>query len=187
MSGEERKRLSTGYVRAAGYADKLRRTLLAQNKGVVEPNETVRVAAIINMRLFDVLREHNVDKRDVVRIMFNYDVVEEGGKRTIKVDWNSMTIEIYKSAGVIEGVTPPEEVERAAVTAVAGEWREFEYDEDIFTKLKLKADEVIRTPQGYSLKGPNFEAEVIGKEKIRIKYTGPEEEVNEFYAEILGG
>ena len=187
MSSEEKKRLSTGFVRAAGYADKLRRTLLAQTKGTVEPREAVRVAALINMRLFDVLRENNVEKSDVVRIIFDYSIVEENGKRKIEVDWNSMTIEVFKSAGTIQGVTPPEEVEAAARTAVAGEWREFEYDDEVFMRLKLKADEVIKTDEGYSLKGSDFEAEVIDKKSIRIRYTGPEERVNEFYAEILGG
>ncbi len=187
MAPEEKMRLSTGFVRAAGYADKLRRTLLAQTKGIVQPNETVRTAAIINMRLFDVLRENNVEKGDVVRIMFNYEIVEEDGKKTIKVDWDSMTIEVYKNAGTIEGIKPPEEVERAVATAVVGEWREFEYDEDVFARLKLRAEEVIKTSTGYTMKGPDFEAEVLGKEKIRIKYTGPENKVNEFYAEILGG
>jgi len=183
MSIIEKKRLSTGFVRAAGYADKLRRTLLAQNKGVVAPNETIRVAALINMKLFDVLRENNVDKGDVVRIMFDYDILDDGGKKTIKPHWNTFTIEIYKSAGIIEGIEPPEETEVATGT---GEWRELNYDEDIFGKLKLKAEEVIRTQNGYSIKGPNFEAEVIGKEKIRIKYTGPAEKASEFFAEIMG-
>ncbi len=184
MSIVEKKRLSTGFVRAAGYADKLRRTLLAQNKGVIASNETVRIAALINMKLFEVLREKNVEKGDVVRIMFDYDIVEENGKKTIKPHWDTFTIEIYKNAGVIEGITPPEEVERP--TAVAGEWREFDYDEDLFTKLKLKANEVIRIQEGYSLKGSDFEAEVIGTDKIRIKYIGPEDKVNDFFAEILG-
>lgn len=183
MSIIEKKRLSTGFVRAAGYADKLRRTLLAQNKGVVAPNETIRIAALINMKLFDTLRENNVDKSDVVRIMFNYDVVDEGGKKTIKPDWNTFTIEIYKNAGTIEGIEPPEEAE---IQADTGEWRELDYNEEIFGKLKLKADEVIRTQNGYSIRGPNFEAEVIGREKIRIKYIGPSEKANEFFAEILG-
>ncbi len=180
----DKKRLSTGFVRAAGYADKLRRTLLAQNKGVVAPNETIRIAALINMKLFDILRDNNVDKGDVVRIMFDYDVVDENGKKTIKPHWDTFTIEIYKSAGTIEGIEPPEEIESKVEST--GEWRELDYDEEIFGRLKLKAEEVIRTQNGYSIKGPDFEAEVIGKEKIRIKYTGPIDKSNEFFAEIIG-
>lgn len=185
MSVVEKKRLSTGFVRAAGYADKLRRTLLAQNKGVVSPNETIRVAAIINMKLFDVLRENNVEKGDVVRIIFDYDVVDEGGKKTIKPHWDTFTIEIYKSSSLIEGIQPPEEIE--ASRDIVGEWREFGFDDDLFMKLKLKAEEVIKTSEGYSLKGRDFEAEVLGKEKIRIKYTGPAEKANAFFADLLGG
>ena len=183
---EEIKRLSTGFIRAAGYADKLRRTMLAQTKGLVDAKEAIRVAALINMRLFDVLQENNVDKGDVVRIMFNYRITSENGRK-ISVDWDSMIIEVYKSSGVIQGITPPEEIETTEKTAIVGEWREFEYDEDVFKRLKLKAEEITKTETGYIFKGADFEAEIIGKEKIRIRYTGPEEKVNEFYAEILGG
>lgn len=187
MSGEK-IRLSTGFVRAAGYANKLRRTLLAQTRGKIEANEAIRVAALINMRLFEVLQENNVDKADVVRIIFYYTITDAGGKKTISVDWDSFSIEVYKNAGVIEGITPPKETELPAPEPVpqVGEWREIDYNDNIFMKLKIKADEILKTAQGYSLKGPNFEAEVVDKDKIRIKYTGPESEASTFYAEILG-
>jgi len=180
-------RLSTGFIRAAGYANKLRRTLIALTKGIIEPAEAARKAAVINMRLFDVFREKGIEKGDVVRILFEFDIVEKEGKKDINIDWSTMTIEVYKNAGVITGITPPEEVAAAAQTAVAGEWREFDYDEDIFKRLKLKAEEVIKTDKGYTLRASDFEAEVIDKERIRIKYTGPPEKVNEFYVEILSG
>ncbi|MHA1617130.1 MAG: single- stranded DNA-binding family protein [Candidatus Njordarchaeales archaeon] len=181
----ERMRLSTGFVRAAGYANKLRRTLIALTKGIIEPAEAARKAAVINMRLFDVFREKGIDKGDVVRIIFEFDIVDKDGKKDIQVDWNTMSIEVYKNAGVITGITPPEEVAAEAQTAVVGEWREFEYDDEIFKKLKLKAEEIIKTDTGYTLRASDFEAEVIDKEKIRIKYTGPPEKVNEFYVEVL--
>ncbi len=86
-------RISTGPVRAAGYADKLRRVLIAATKSRgVKVDDAVRVAAHINQHLFKILRENNVEKGDIVRIMFNVDILD--GR--ITVDWGSIKIEVYK-------------------------------------------------------------------------------------------
>jgi len=179
----ERIRLSTGFVRAAGYADKIRRTFFALTKGKgVSPQEVVRTTARINMRLFDIFREKNIDKADVVRVIFEFEITED---KKLSIDWSTVTVEVYKYTETIEGISPPEEVEAEAKTAVVGEWRNFEYDESIFKQLKLKAEEFKKTDYGYYLAGPDFEAEVHDKEKIRIKYTGPPDKVNEFWSDIL--
>ncbi|MCR8432756.1 MAG: DUF2258 domain-containing protein [Crenarchaeota archaeon] len=85
-------RLSTGLVRAAGYADKLRKILIVATRDKVPPREAVRVAAHINQHLFRVFQENRIDKSDVVRIFLNVDVVDD----KIVVDWKSLTIEVYK-------------------------------------------------------------------------------------------
>ncbi len=102
--------ISTGPVRASGYADKLRRVLIAATrKRGVKTEDAVKVAAHMNQHLFKILRENNVDKSDVVRIMFNIDIVDG----TIHVDWASVKIEVYKQekevgAADIESKVPEE-------------------------------------------------------------------------------
>lgn len=98
-------KVSTGLVRAAGYADKLRKVLIAKTRNKVPPKEAVRVAAHINQHLFKVLQENRVEKSDVVRIFLNVDVV--GDK--ILVDWKSLTIEVYKPTAElkVETITAP--------------------------------------------------------------------------------
>ena len=82
--------MSTGFVRAAGYADKVRRVLFATVKGI-DPQEIVRASAEFNMKVFDKLQEMKVDKSDVVRIMCDYEIKE--GK--IEWKWDTLNIEVY--------------------------------------------------------------------------------------------
>ncbi len=86
-------RISTGPVRAAGYADKLRRVLIAATKNRGVPvEEAIRVAAYINQQLFKIMRNSGVNKDDVVRILFEIDILD--GK--IGVNWRSIRIEVFK-------------------------------------------------------------------------------------------
>jgi hypothetical protein len=93
---------STGLIIAAGYANKLRRTMIAVTKGLMKPEEAAREAARLNMILFDVLRENGVEKDDVVRIRFNFKVIEGSEENKIVVDWDTFTIEIYKKDKVLK-------------------------------------------------------------------------------------
>ena len=87
-------RLSTGFVIAGAYADKIRRTLFAQAKQLnVEPQEVVRSTAELNRVLFEILVNRlGVDKGDVVRIRVDYEV-KDG-----KIHWNydSLQIEAFR-------------------------------------------------------------------------------------------
>jgi len=82
--------LSTGFVRAAGYADKVRRVLFARAKGL-DPQEIVKAAAEFNMKIFDVMQERKVDKNDVVRIRCDFTIKD--GK--IEWNWDSLELEVY--------------------------------------------------------------------------------------------
>jgi len=82
--------LSTGFVRAAGYADKVRRVLFARAKGL-DPQEIVKAAAEFNMKIFDVMQERKVDKNDVVRIRCDFTI--KNGK--IEWNWDSLELEVY--------------------------------------------------------------------------------------------
>jgi len=104
-------RISTGLVRAAGYADKLRRVLIAATKGKAPIEEAIKIASYINQHLFKIFRENNVEKSDVVRIFLNIDIVDS----KILIDWNSLSIEVYKPHQEFEakevGLELPEERE----------------------------------------------------------------------------
>ena len=87
-------RLSTGFVIAGAYADKVRRTLFAQAKQLnVETQEVVRAAAELNRILFEILVNRlGIDKGDVVRVRVDYEV-KDG-----KIHWNydSLQIEAFR-------------------------------------------------------------------------------------------
>jgi len=97
----ERIQLSTGFVRAAGYADKLRRTFFAITKGKAEPSEVAKIVAQINMSLFELFQKKKIEKNDVVRIRFIFDIVD--GKE-INIDEKSFQIEIFKYSETISGI-----------------------------------------------------------------------------------
>ncbi|MCD6503737.1 MAG: DUF2258 domain-containing protein [Euryarchaeota archaeon] len=80
--------LSTGFIVAAGYANKIRRTAFAQMKDYAEAKEIVRATAALNMALFDVLREFNIEKTDVIRIRISYRIFDG------KISWDPETLEI---------------------------------------------------------------------------------------------
>ncbi len=92
MFNERVGSLSTGLIRAAGYANKIRRTAFAQLKDYADPKEIVRATALLNRSLFEVLREYNVEKTDVVRIRISYRVSNG------QITWipESLELEVYK-------------------------------------------------------------------------------------------
>ncbi len=92
--------LRSGLVLAAGYADKLRKTVFAQLKDYVKrdkefANKIAYYIATLNRALFTLLVEElKVDKLDVVRITIEYDVDEVSKALTWK--WDTLRVEIYK-------------------------------------------------------------------------------------------
>ncbi|ASJ09329.1 hypothetical protein A3L11_08845 [Thermococcus siculi] len=100
-------RLSTGFVRASGYAHKVRRVLFAVTRGKVEPKEVVRAAGELNQRIFEKLRELGVEKSDVVRITVPFSI-KEG---TIEWDYDGLEIEVYRKSEEENLARAMEEVE----------------------------------------------------------------------------
>ncbi|AJC72518.1 hypothetical protein X802_10415 [Thermococcus guaymasensis DSM 11113] len=121
-------KLSTGYVRASGYAHKVRRVLFALTRGKVDPKEVIRAAGELNQRIFERLLELKVDKADVVRITVPFEI--EDGR--IVWDYGNLKIEVYKKG----------EEERLAKALEEVEERERELDQRIReieeTALRLK-------------------------------------------------
>lgn len=175
---EEIKNFSSGLVIAAGYANKIRRTLLAQTKGLVDPKEAVRASALINQHLFNIFREKGIDKQDVVRVRFVYRIKD--GK--IEVDWNTLTIEHYKKHAVLENIPAPEHGAEEVIENV----REIEWDEKVFKALKAESEEIDKEDSKWIIKGKNWIAEAIEGEKIIIKYTGTLGEFGDWLRNILG-
>ncbi|ASJ02999.1 hypothetical protein A3L09_06875 [Thermococcus profundus] len=85
-------KLSTGYVRASGYAHKVRRVLFALVRRRVEPKEVVRAAGELNQRIFDRLVEMKVDKADVIRVTVPFSI-RDG---QIVWDYENLEIEVYR-------------------------------------------------------------------------------------------
>lgn len=91
-------RLSSGYVIAGAYADKIRRTVFAQlrdaiKEGTLKSNEVAFGVAQLNKLLYSILVEGiKVDKGDVVRIIVEYEIVS--GKIEWKLD--TLKVEVFR-------------------------------------------------------------------------------------------
>ncbi|WP_175059529.1 single- stranded DNA-binding family protein [Thermococcus sp. 2319x1] len=110
-------RLSTGFVRASGYANKVRKVLFALTRGKLNPEEVVRASAQLNQYLFDKLQEMGVKKEDVVRISIGFDIKNE------EIEWNydTLRIEVYKKEEeekLAEAMREVEESEKALEIAI---------------------------------------------------------------------
>lgn len=96
----ETRELSSGFVIAGVYADKIRRTIFAQLRDLVRQDkelarEVARAVAELNIVLFNILvNELKIDKGDVVRVRINYSV-DYHAKR-ISWDYNSLRVEVFK-------------------------------------------------------------------------------------------
>lgn len=100
-------RLSTGFVRASGYAYKVRRVLFALTRKKVDPREVVRAAGELNQKIFEKLQELGVEKSDVVRITVPFSI-EDG---TIKWDYEGLNIEVYRKSEEEKLAMAMEEIE----------------------------------------------------------------------------
>ncbi|AIF69249.1 hypothetical protein PAP_04175 [Palaeococcus pacificus DY20341] len=85
-------KLLTGFVRASGYANKVRKVLFAITKGSVKPEEVVRAAGELNRYIFKKFQELGVEKEDVIRIQAPFEV-KEG---LIHWNYDGVKIEVYK-------------------------------------------------------------------------------------------
>jgi len=86
-------RMSTGFVRAAGYDDKVRRVLFAITRDEkIKEEEVLRAAAEFNKKAFEEMQKRGIEKRDVVRITCEFDIID--GKIIWK--WDTLEIEAYK-------------------------------------------------------------------------------------------
>ncbi|MEM1541381.1 MAG: DUF2258 domain-containing protein [Ignisphaera sp.] len=93
-------KLSSGFVIAGAYADKIRRTLFAQLRDYLRKDKEwgQRIAlavAQLNRFLYALLVERiKIDKGDVVRIRIDYDIDE--ATKSINWLWDTLTIEAFR-------------------------------------------------------------------------------------------
>lgn len=91
-------RLSSGFVIAGAYADKLRKTAFAllrdaMKEGVIKSGDVAYAVGQLNKLLYSILVEGlKVDKGDVVRIMIDYEV--SPGKLEWKLD--TIKVEVFR-------------------------------------------------------------------------------------------
>ncbi len=106
--------LSTGFVIAGAYADKLRRVLFAQlrdeiKKGNIENRQVAFRAGELNRLLFEILvNKLKIDKGDVVRIRIEYEV------KNGDIEWKLDTLRVEAFRRI-----PDEEVEKAVREVIA--------------------------------------------------------------------
>ncbi|WP_297469506.1 single- stranded DNA-binding family protein [Thermococcus sp.] len=128
-------KLSTGYVRASGYAHKVRRVLFALARKMVEPKEIIRASGELNQRIFEEFQRLRVSKEDVVRITVEFEV-KDG---TIVWDYDTLKIEVYRK----------NEEEKLAKAMEEVEERERELEEkikaleEVALNIKKLSDELI--------------------------------------------
>lgn len=144
--------LSSGFVIAGAYADKVRKTVFAQLRDYVKRDKewSQKIAfsvAQLNRLLYNILVEQlRVDKGDVVRIRVEYDIDEAG--KSIAWKWDSLAIEVFRRVPqaqveeiVRKAVSRASEIAQAVVTynlAKIGET----IDGDVVFTVKLNDREV---------------------------------------------
>jgi hypothetical protein len=194
-------RLSSGFVIAGAYADKIRRTMFAQMRDYVKRDKEwgQRIAlaiAQLNRFLYTLLVEQlKIDKGDIVRVRIDYDIDEQN--KNIVWKWDTLTVEAFRRV-------PQEEVEKVVKTLTAkaleistaavaytleklGET----FDGDIVLAIKLGEREVgaaIITPVNESLavlkKGAVLEPTPAIFDKVRLDIS-PDKMLDEVLRETL--
>ncbi|WP_010478748.1 single- stranded DNA-binding family protein [Thermococcus zilligii] len=128
-------KLSTGYVRASGYAHKVRRVLFALTRGKVEPKEVVRAAGELNQRIFEKLQELGIERSDVVRITVPFKI--EDGR--IAWDYENLHVEVYRKSEEEKLARAMEEVEEREKQLEEG----IKELEDVAVQLKALSEELM--------------------------------------------
>lgn len=143
--------LSTGFIIAGAYADKVRKTLFAQlrehvRRGEVSSQEVARAVAELNRALYHVLVERlKSDKGDVVRARIEYDI--EYGKLVWRYD--TLQLEVFKRI-------PDEDVRRVVRETIA------EIEKILERVIAYKAEKAVVTTIGDHLFRVKVDDKVVG-------------------------
>jgi hypothetical protein len=193
--------LSTGFIIAGAYADKVRKTLFAQlrdhmKRGEVSAQEVARAAAELNRALYHILVERlKSDKGDVVRAKIEYDV--EGGR--VVWDYNTLQLEVFKRVPdeevqrVLRETTPEisklleraiaYNVERAAVTSYGDYLFRVKIDDKVVGALTVTTiDNEVAIVRGAVLEPTPV---IIDKSKVPLEGKSVEEVVSSNLANLV--
>lgn len=193
--------LSTGFIIAGAYADKVRKTLFAQlrdhmKRGEVSAQEVARAAAELNRALYHILVERlKSDKGDVVRAKIEYDV--EGGR--VVWDYNTLQLEVFKRVPdeevqrVLRETTPEisklleraiaYNVERAAVTSYGDYLFRVKIDDKVVGALTVTTiDNEVAIVRGAVLEPTPI---IIDKSKVPLEGKSIEEVVSSNLANLV--
>ncbi len=174
--------LSSGYVIAGAYADKLRRTMFAQLKdhiknGEITAQEVARSVGELNRMLYTLLVEKlKIQKGDLVRIRINYDVKD--GK--IVWDRSTLKIEAFRripdeeiASSVEDFISKWDEIYEKGISYEITKIGDTEDGDEVYT-IKLEGNEVgalITTPIDHEIfikKGAILHPTPIVIEKLRM-------------------
>jgi len=137
--------LSSGFVIAGAYADKVRRTLFAQMGDYVKRDKAwaqkvAYAAAQLNKFLYTIIirlgEQFKVDKGDVIRVRIEYDIDEN--TKEVKWKWETLQLEVFKRI-------PQDQVDA------------------VVKEFTAKATEVLAATVAYSLKklGETFDGDIV--------------------------
>ncbi|MEM1525617.1 MAG: DUF2258 domain-containing protein [Ignisphaera sp.] len=108
-------RLSSGFVIAGAYADKIRRAMFAQMRDYIRKDKEwgQRIAlaiAQLNRFLYTIFVEQlKIDKGDVIRVRIDYDIDEQS--KNILWHWDSIIVEVFRRI-------PQEDVDKLVKTLI---------------------------------------------------------------------
>lgn len=143
--------LSTGFIIAGAYADKVRKTLFAQlrehvRRGDISSQEVARAVAELNRALYHILVERlKSDKGDVVRARIEYDI--EDGRLTWRYD--TLQLEVLKRI-------PEEDVRRVVRETIA------EIEKILERVIAYKVEKAVVTTIGDHLFRVKVDDKVVG-------------------------
>ncbi|RUM46660.1 MAG: hypothetical protein DSY37_04740 [Hyperthermus sp.] len=171
--------LSTGFVIAGAYADKLRRVLFAQlrtelKRGEIEGKKIAQRAGELNRLLFEILVNRlHIDKGDVVRIRVEYDIKDND------IQWklNTLRIEVFKRVPdeqlvqtIRETIRESEKILARPVSEEEIAWTEKVTEKEVEREIKRRIEEAETKIKGeeFNIAEAIFYGETVSGEKIAL-------------------
>jgi hypothetical protein len=167
--------LSTGFVIAGAYADKLRRVLFAQlrdeiKKGAIESKQVAYRAGELNRLLFEILvNKLKIDKGDVVRIRIEYELKDgdiEWKLDTLRVEAFRRIPDEEVDKAVKEVISAAKEVLERPVSEEERAWTEAK-EREVEREVAARREEIVAAKAEEEYKPPTRIADALSVGKTR--------------------